>query len=133
MLSAQNHEDNRERILKIYSRLVEAERRGADVSNHAELLLKALEMLSEVEGSKGGVSGDVASNISTILSKIEDEIPALEASGEAAARLKPIVNVTAGAGIAVSIAITYLYMPRLISSLWLRLRRDWLVRVVDRR
>jgi hypothetical protein len=133
MLSAQSYEDLRQRILNIYSRLAEAERRGADVSSQAELLNKALEMLSGVEGSGVGVGGDVASNVSAILSKIEDEIPALEASGEAAARLKLIVDVAAGAGIALSIATVYLYIPRLIASLWLRLRRGWLVRVVDRR
>jgi len=113
-------------IKEVYIRLAEAEKRGADVSEAAFELNKALGHL--VVGRDGYPDRErVLNEALSIAQKVDEAIPLLIAEGEERQAWRNITMAFVLGFAASAAGVTYLYGGKMVWSIWLRLRRGWMV------
>ncbi len=129
MAEVQDAEEVRNYVRLVYQKLVEAERRGADVEEAAIRLNRALSLIREAEAetntSRRGKSLTEAYNL---VRDVEASIDRLVEEGRARINLRNWTLSSAAILTAVGCILGYIYSPRIFWSLWLRLRRGWRVR-----
>lgn len=118
-----------ESIRSAYSRLVEAEKKGADVREAAAKLNRALQLIREAE--------DNPENRSVLLSEayalIEDvnlSISLLIREGENRVFWKNVTISLAGVLTVVISILAYRFGPRIFWEAWLRLRSKWTIKTI---
>lgn len=118
-----------ESVRDVYSRLVDAERRGADVREAALKLNRALQLIKESE--------IIPENKSLFLSEarmlVEDvnlSIPLLIQEAESKMFWRNVMICSVGILIIVAGVITYHFGPSIFWEAWLKIRSKWIVEVV---
>ncbi len=116
-------------IREVYSKLVEAEKKGADVREAALKLERALELVRAAEENPD--KRDVLlSEARRLVDEVNSSIPSLIEKGEREAFLRNVVIASAISLVTVSAGITYYYGPRVFWGIWLKLRSRWIVEVL---
>lgn len=115
-------------LREVYSKLVEAERVGADISNASQQLNKALTLIKSLEENRTNKEEILRQAIS-IIKEVDSMIPTLIEEGRKAAFFKNFYTGLAIASIISSIILAYLLTPRIFWSLWMRARKHWIVKV----
>jgi len=119
-------------IREVYSRLAEAEKRGADVREAAMRLNDALELVREAEENVENRSA-LLSAARSIVEDVNSSIPVLIAEGGERLFWRNVVLAASIVSIAASCVAVYRLGPRVFWETWLRLRSRWIVEVVGRR
>jgi len=118
-------------IKEIYSRLVEAEKRGADVQDAALKLNKALELIRAAEENPDK-SDILLSEARKLINEVNSSIPLLIERGEKEVFLRKVTIVSTISAVIASASLTYYYGPRLFWGIWLKLRSRWIVKVLGK-
>lgn len=113
---------------EVYSKLVEAEKAGANVSNASQQLNRALTLIKSLEEGQTNREEAIQQAIS-IIREVESTIPTLIEEGRRATFFKNLYIGLAIASIISLIVLTHLFTERIFWNLWIRARRRWIVRV----
>ena len=125
--------DLRERIKEVYTKLVVAEQRGANVTYAAIRLDEALEMVDEANGLSDPAQRLILlSKAEGIVDEVDAFVPELSNKGESETVNSQILAVITSLALIVVGILVYFYGPRMLWGLWLRARADWKVRKRDR-
>ena len=119
-------------IRNVYSRLAEAERRGADVHDAALKLKKALELVSAAEENPEDREA-LLSKARELVQEVNSSIPLLIEEGERRIFWRNVMIVTAVSLVIAFSGLTYYYGPRVFWNAWLRIRSRWVIEVLERR
>ena len=114
----------------VYSKLVEAERAGADVGNASQQLNKALTLIKSLEGDPTNRE-EVLQQAISIIREVDSRIPALIEEGRRVTFYKNLYNGLLIAFIVSLIVLVYVLTPRIFWSLWIRARKHWIIKIVD--
>jgi|GEM_PF-814035 len=115
-------------LREVYSKLAEAEASGADISNASQLLNKALTLLKSIDVNPEDRELLLQEAIK-IINDVDSMIPTLVDEGQKNIFMRNVYMVLSVSSIASSILLAYLLTPRIFWSLWLKARRNWLVKV----
>ena len=129
MAGGQGLEEAEQHIRLVYSRLREAEGRGADVKEAALKLNDALTLIREAASEPDASKREKnLSRALTIIGEVEASIDRLIEEGEARSRMRTATLAISTSLIGLASIMAYIYAPRAFWSLWLRARRDWRVK-----
>jgi len=131
LISATTCETEEEAITllrEVYSKLVEAEKAGADISNASQQLNKALILIKSLDEGQENKEEALQQAI-LIIKEVDSMIPMLIEEGRKATFFKNFYTGLAIASIISSIVLAYLLTPRIFWSLWIRARKHWIVKV----
>jgi hypothetical protein len=115
-------------LREVYSKLVEAEKAGADISNASQQLNKALTLIKSLEEGQANREEALQQAIS-IIKEVDSMIPTLIEEGHKATFLKNLYTGLAIASIISLIILAYILTPRIFWNLWIRARKHWIVKV----
>lgn len=119
-------------VRKVYSRLVEAEKRGADVREAALKLQKALELIKEAEKNPGEREA-LLSKASMLIDEVNSSIPSLIEEGERRIFWRNVMIGSTASLIVVAAILVYRFGPKIFWETWLRIRSKWVVEILERR
>ena len=124
-------EDIRRNIEGAYLKLLEAERQGANVTDAALKLNKALTLLRLAE-TNPAERQTYLKDAGDLTKQVYAQIPTLIAEGRERTlwrNLAIALSTICLAGVGVFV---YAYWPKIFWNLWIRLRKDWIVKTVPR-
>ena len=119
-------------IREVYSRLVDAEERGADVRGPALKLEKALELVRRA-GENPGEREAILSEARALVEEVNSSIPALLEEAEKQVLWRNIVLGSAIASVALVGVTVYLFGARVFWETWLKARSSWVIELLERR
>ena len=119
-------------VRKVYSRLADAEKRGADVREAALKLQKALELIREAEENPGEGEA-LLSRASMLIDEVNSSIPSLIEKGERRILWKNAMIGSTASLIVVAAVLVYRFGPKIFWETWLRIRSEWIVEVLEKR
>ena len=119
-------------VRKVYSRLADAEKRGADVREAALKLQKALELIREAEENPGEREA-LLSRASMLIDEVNSSIPSLIEKGERRILWRNAMIGSTASLIVVAAVLVYRFGPKIFWEIWLRIRSEWVVEVLERR
>jgi len=115
-------------LREVYSKLVEAEKAGADISNASQQLNKALTLIKSLE--EGQMSREeILQQAISIIKEVDSMIPTLIEEGRKATFFRNFYTGLTIASIISLIVLAYLFTPRIFWNLWIRARKNWIVKV----
>lgn len=116
-------------VREIYSKLVDAEEKGADVREAALKLNRALQLIREARNDPENKSA-LLSEARALIEDVNANIPLLIREGENALLWRNVTMSSAVALIVVISVLAYRFGPRIFWEAWLKLRPKWIVEVV---
>jgi len=119
-------------VRKVYSRLAEAEKKGADVREAALKLQKALELIREAEEDPDKREV-LLSKASTLIDEVNSSIPELIEEGERRIFWRNVMIGSTASLIIVAAVLVYRFGPKIFWETWLRIRSEWIVEVLEKR
>ena len=126
--TCENEEEAITLLREVYSKLVEAEKAGADISNASQQLNKALTLIKSLE--EGQMSREeILQQAISIIKEVDSMIPTLIEEGRKAAFFRNFYTGLTIASIISLIVLAYLLTPRIFWNLWIRARKNWIVKV----
>lgn len=114
-------EELRGMLTVAFEAVAEAEGKGGDVSHLVDELSRALRLIE----AGGAVDLDTAQSV---IEGVLSAAPGVEQQGVASTRLQQVKAVAIISLLAVSGIVVWRYGPRVFWTLWLRSKRDWIVR-----
>ena len=118
-------------LREVYSKLAEAEAAGADIRNASQQLNKALTLLKSIDENLEDREMLLQEAI-TIINDVDSMIPTLIEEGQKNTFMKNVYMVLTVSSIVSSIVLAYLLTPRAFWSLWLKARKQWIIRITSR-
>ena len=128
MVACEAEEEAISLLREVYSKLIEAEKAGADISNASQLLNKALTLIKSPDESRKNREESLQQAISMIR-EVDSMVPTLIEEGRRAAFLKNFYTGLTITSIISSILLAYFFTPRIFWKLWVRARKHWIVKV----
>ena len=119
-------------IREVYSKLANAEEKGADVSEVAHKLEKALELVRAAQENPEDREVLLAEAMK-IVDEVNSSIPLLIKEGEQRIFWRNVTIAFSASLVVALAALTYYYGPRLFWESWLKLRSHWIVEVLEKR
>lgn len=130
--STESTDEARSAVYTAFKALIEACNAGGDVSNLTEILNKALNLTSEAEtisSTNPSEAQALMSEAQTLAENVTDQAPLVREEGLRQGQTWTIITIASITGaLAVGILI-YVFGPDLLWRLWLRLRKDYIVKV----
>jgi len=116
-------------LREVYSKLAEAEMAGADIRDASQQLNKALTLIKSIDENPLDKE-KLLQEALTIIRDVDSMIPTLIDEGRRAAFSKNIYTALTISSIASLIISSYIFTPRIFWSLWLKARKNWLIKIV---
>jgi hypothetical protein len=116
-------------LREVYSKLAEAEMAGADIRDASQQLNKALTLIKSIDENPQDKE-KLLQEALTIMRDVDSMIPTLIDEGRRAAFLRNIYTALTISSIASLIVLSYIFTPRIFWSLWLKARKNWLIKIV---
>jgi hypothetical protein len=130
--ATESADEVRSAVYNAFKALGEAYNAGGDVSNLTETLNEALNLTSEAEtiaSTNPGEAQTLLSEAKTLAENVTDQAPLIEEEGLKQGQTQMIITVgSIGGAIIVGILI-YMFGPNLLWRFWLRLRKNYIVKV----
>ncbi|MEM0079606.1 MAG: hypothetical protein QW382_02695 [Nitrososphaerota archaeon] len=111
-----------------YSRLVDAEEKGADIREVTVKLNRALQLIREARDNPEN-RGILLSEAYALIEDVNVNIPLLIREGESKMFWRNVAICSAGVLTAVTGVLVYRFGPRIFWETWLRVRSRWIVEV----
>jgi len=131
-LSTAAEEDLKQKIGTTYIKLVDAEQKGANVTEAANRLNEALRMVNQANESRNQTQRSILlSRAEQMINQVDASIPDLITKGQDEANNR--LTLSAGTSLVLIIGglLAYFYGPSIFWELWLRARGDWKVKAHD--
>lgn len=116
----------------VYSKLVDAEKKGADVRETALKLNRALQLIREAENDPEK-KDILLSEARALIEDVNSSIPLLIREGERETFWKNVTIGSTGIITVVASVLTYLFGPRIFWEIWLKIRSRWIIEVASSR
>jgi hypothetical protein len=130
--STESNEDARSAVYNAFKALIEAYNAGGDVSNLTETLNKALNVTSEAEaiaGTNPSEAQALLSEAKTLAENVTDQAPLIGEEGLRQGQTWMTITIASVIGAIITGVLIYVFGPDLLWRLWLRLRKDYIVKV----
>ncbi|HJW98207.1 MAG TPA: DUF1616 domain-containing protein [Candidatus Bathyarchaeia archaeon] len=130
--STELNEDARSAVYNAFKALIEAYNAGGDVSNLTETLNKALNLTSEAEATAGTNPSEAQALLSeakTLAENVTDQTPLIGEEGLRQGQTWMIITIASVIGAIITGVLIYVFGPDILWRLWLRLRKDYIVKV----
>ena len=118
-------------LREVYSKLAEAEMAGADIRNASQQLNKALTLIKSVDENPQDKE-KLLQEALTIIRDVDSMVPTLIDEGRRTAFTRNIYNALTITSILSLIVLSYILTPRIFWGLWLKARKNWLIKIVDK-
>jgi len=124
-------EDAARKVNDVFKVVVEAYDAGGDVKGLVIKLNEALDLISMAREADSEQSKVLAGQAYEIAEWVEGEAPSVKEEGIRLRLAERNTWIVAGAGLIFGGFLTYFFGPRLYWSLWLRMRKNYIVRVTE--
>jgi hypothetical protein len=125
-------DDTRSAIYEAFKALIEAYYAGANIDNLTERLNEALNLTSQAERMADTTSSEaqgLLSEAKALAENVTDQAPLIEEEGLKQGQTSTIITVGSVIGAIIVGVLIYVFGPDLLWRLWLRLRKNYIVKV----
>jgi hypothetical protein len=116
-------------LREVYSKLAEAEMAGADIRDASQQLNKALILIKSIDENSLDKE-KLLQEALTIIRDVDSMIPTLIDEGRRVAFSRNIYTALTISSIVLIIISSYIFTPRIFWNLWLKARKNWLIKIV---
>lgn len=125
-------DDTRSAVYNAFKALIEAYSAGGNINNLTERLNEALNLTSEAEaiaGTNPSEAQALLSEAKTLAQNVTDQAPLIKEEGLKQGQTSTVIAVGSVIGAIIIGVLIYIFGPDLLWRLWLRLRKNYIVKV----
>ncbi len=116
------------KVREAYLNLAKAEEKGANVSEAALKLNKALQLLRLAKHEENPEKREeMLKEAEKLILEVEKLTPKLAREGEVKETIRKITSAFTAVAASAALVLAYLYLPRLLWRLWVKARSNWRV------